>query len=82
MEVLGGCLRQLGSMGIPRLDAELAKVWRAAQEDDPAAILASCWRMFRPLPAGKGNDAKRQLMRIMVLIGALADALVLRDGHG
>lgn len=82
MEIVAGGLRALGAMGISRLDAELAKVWRAAQEDDPAAILASCWRMSKLLPAGKMADAKRYLMRIMVLVGALADALVLRDGHG
>lgn len=81
-ETIGGCLRALGEMHISRLDAELAKVWSAAQDDDPAAILASCWRMSKLLPAGKMSEGKRYLMRIMVLVGALADALVLRDGHG
>lgn len=81
VDTIGSCLRALGEMQITRLDAELAKVWHAAQDDDPAAILASSWRMARLLPAGKVRDAKRHLMRIMVLVGALHDALFLRDRY-
>lgn len=79
IEIIGGSLRGLGTMEINRLDAELAKVWCAAQENDAPAILAACWRMSHLLPPGKVRDAKRYLMRMMVLIGAPEDALTLRD---
>lgn len=82
MSKIGALLRTLGTMAISRADGELAKAWRSAQEDDPAGVLACCWRISRLVPPRRLEEAKLYLMAVMALMGAPEDAIALRDGRG